>query len=73
MTAIKLTSKDQETAKQWADMLIADIKDHANEIAPRQYPNPGDWLDGGGDLMDMPTVAGKPIYALVLEGGRIMD
>ena len=67
----QLTMKERETAKLWAERIIADNKAHARG-ATKKYPSPDEQLASGGTLMDMPTVAGKPLGDCTGLEGRIM-
>lgn len=69
----KLTLKHWETAKLWAERIKADYKAHARG-APKRYPTPPEWdrAKGPGHLMELPTIAGKPLGECTGLEGRIM-
>ena len=69
----KLTPAQRKAAKLWADRIIADHRAHARG-APKKYPAPPEWIreKGEGHLLELPTVAGKPMGACTFLEVRIM-
>jgi hypothetical protein len=56
-----LSAEEQSTANEWAEQIIADIKDHASKGTAKRYPNPKEHQARGGQLMDLPLPNGKTL------------